>query len=491
MGSQGDGSAELDAQNSGQPEAIRAHVETVAGSSAFTPSARSAQLLRYVCEHALAGQGDRVNEYAIGVDVFQRPESFDPRVDSIVRTEMSRLRKRLKDFYAAEGASSPIRIEIPQRSYTPVFTPVEPRASAGAAVAASPDRPAPRKEMREPAMFLALLAVLLSAGLLIWWVRDRSGMHSATIAVLPFLNLSGDPGKEYLADSITDELTETLSESKQLRVVARTSSFQFKNKNDDVREIGRKLNAGAVLEGSVQPAAGRFRVIAQLIRTTDGYHLWSHVYDEPEEEMQTVETQLAQACAQVLVPQTRAPGASARSLTTSNPQAHDLYLRSIYQLQQRTPDSLRESLALAEKAVALDPTYVRAYGAIVRALGSLEPLRLISPVEAAERSRAAVQKALEIDPGYSDGHAWLAYDAYVRQWDWPRAEREYKLAFAADGPHGQADNLYGWSLITRQRFREARSHLQNRGRPGPAIARFAREHGSRPDFRAQLCGGTA
>ena len=393
-------------------DALCAHLDRVMASAAFASSGRSAQLLRYLVTRAMAGQGEQVNEYAIGVDVFERPESFDPRLDSIVRTELSRLRKRLKDYYLSEGAPAEIRIDLPLRSYVPIFvagdrepatpvfddpsvsTPIEVRTKSP--IAAQPPVHARRWWPAWALGGLVILAGLLAMGT--WAVRKPE--VTATMAVLPFLNLSGDPGKEYLGDSIADELTETLAESKDLRVVARTSAFQYKNKTDDVREIGRKLNVNAILEGSIQQRGDRYRVIAQLIRTADGYHLWSRTYDTSPLELQQVEAEIARSTGQALLP--AKSSVTAGAVTIVNPEAHELYLRSIYQLQLRTPESLRESLALAEKAVQVDPSYVRAYGAIVRVLGSLTPLGLIAPPEAAARARVEFRKALELDPGYSD-----------------------------------------------------------------------------------------
>ncbi|HUA84212.1 MAG TPA: hypothetical protein VMB85_10165 [Bryobacteraceae bacterium] len=426
-------------------DAIRAHVDAILATTPFTTSARSTGLLRYLIARFFAGETDQTNEYAIGLDVFERPPSFDPRLDSIVRTEMSRLRKKLKDYYAAEGLKSPMRIELPLRSYVPQFVFDQPPASTAVS--------------RRPWMWM-IAAVVVAAGIAAWMISRKPAPRNLppTLAILPFVNMSGDAAKEYIGDSLAEELTESLSESRALRVVARTSSFQFKNQSTDMREIGRKLNASALLEGSVQAHGSGLRVIAQLIQSSDGYHLWSATYDTPAAQLDRVESEIARAAAHALLP--RSAPEPDRAAGTSNPAAHDLYLRSIYQLQQRTPDSARQSLELAQKAVALDPRYVRAYGAMVRALSTLSVLGVIPAREAADRSREAFQKALELDPDYSDGHAWAAMDAYTVEWNWPKAQREFERALAARGFHGQVNNLYGWSLMTRRRFDEARAQLQ-------------------------------
>jgi serine/threonine-protein kinase len=429
-------------------QAIRAHLETVLASPILASAPRRAQLLRYLCTRALSGEGDRVNEYAVGIDVFEKPPTFDPRIDSIVRTEMGRLRQKLKEYYAESPSS--LRIELPLRSYVPSFTtaPVEePRAIA---------TPPPKKNTtRKWAVLAAALLLVIAAGLII---RARTGRPSdAAIVVLPFLNLTGEPTKEYLGDSLTDELTEVLAESRDLRVVARTSAFQFKGKNQDIREIGRALNAGSVLEGSISDRDHQFRVVVQLIRASDGYHLWSHTYDAPLADLSRVEMEIAASTAHVLLPDR---SSQAKAVPSPNPEAHDLYMRAIYQLQLHTADSLKESLRLSQEAVRIDPQYARAHFAIARAANTLSAIGVISGKEATEQGRAAAQKALAIDPQYSDAHAYMALTDYVYDWNWPEAEKEYALALKTEGSHGQAHSWYGWSLMTRGRFDEARSHLR-------------------------------
>jgi TolB-like protein len=431
-------------------EAIRAHLETVIASPLLANSPRRAQLLRYLCTRALSGADGEVNEYAIGVDVFDKPPSFDPRIDSIVRTEMGRLRQKLREYYATRAQTSTVRIELPLRSYVPTFTSVsieEPPA------AMPPQTVATRKTT-----LLIFLSLLFIAAVAAWAIRARTARPSEmAIVVLPFLNLTGESSQEYLGDSLTDELTEALAESPDLRVVARTSAFQFKGKNQDIREIGRALNAGAVLEGSISNRENQFRVVVQLIRAADGYHLWSHTYEEPLADLSRVETEIAASTAHALLP---ARKSEPKPVHSPDPEAHDLYMRAIYQLQLHTAESLRESLRLAREAVRIDPQYARAHFAIARAANTMSAINVISGREASEIGRAAAREALSIDPHYSDAHAYLALTTYIYDWNWPEAEKEYTLALKEEGSHGQAHSWYGWALITRQRFAEARAHLQ-------------------------------
>jgi serine/threonine-protein kinase len=449
--------------DSGQ-QAIRAHVEAVITSPLLASSPRRARLLRYLCDRALAGEGEQVNEYAIGVDVFEKSPSFDPRIDSIVRTEMGRLRQKLKEYYASGAPDSGIRIELPLRSYVPAFTisSVEAPAVYNRRKTDVPDAPAnsPSSPARV-ALAIVIVAAFLVAGFLLWRIRGRSGYAAdTTLVVLPFLNLTGDSSKEYLGDSLTDELTEAFAESRDLRVVARTSAFQFKGKGQDIREIGRALNASAILEGSISTREDQLRVVVQLIRASDGYHLWSRIYDARPADLARIETEIAESAGQALLPSRKAPAQDARLVPSPNPEAHDLYMRAIYQLQLHTPDSLRESLRLSQDAVRIDPQYARAYFAIARAENTLSAIGEISGREAMELGRAAAQRALAIDPHFSDAHAYMAHTTYVYEWNWPEAEKEYALAFEGEASHGQAHSWYGWALMTRKRFTEARSHLE-------------------------------
>jgi serine/threonine-protein kinase len=434
--------------------AIREELDRVLASQTFAAAIRRTRLLRFLVEEALLDRGDSLKESVIATEVFDRPPDYDPKLDSIVRVEMGRLRSRLTQYYSNEGVNDPVRIEIPKGSYQPAFVFAETTPSGLA-----PPSPAKRRAAARVAIAACFTLALCLAAILVWRFRGGFPATTASLAVLPFLNLSGEPSQDYLADSLTDELTEALAESKDLRVVARTSAFQFKGKSQDIRAIGRALNAAAVLESSVSIREGEYRLVVQLIRTADGYHIWSRTYESSAADLPRVETEIAQSACQALLPSRKA-AALAVPVGSPNPEAHDLYMRAIYQLQLHTPESLRESLRLSQQAVRIDPEYARAYFAIARAATSLSAIGVISGREATDLGRPAVRKALAIDPNFSDAHAFIAYSLYVYDWNWPEAEKEFALALQAGGSHSQAHSLYGWSLMTRKRFAEARSHLE-------------------------------
>ncbi len=235
-------------------------------SGPFAESERLRRFLRFTVEQTLQGQADRIKEYLIGVEVFGREESFDPRTDSIVRVQAGKLRARLEKYYATEGSSDPVLIEYPKGSYVPLF---RNRQANG------------RRAWRRWRMLAAATATLVLVGLASYWMMERrvAGRPTvsgpASIAVLPFADLSPDKDQEFFCDGITEELINTLARFEGLRVVARTSAFEFKGKGQDIRKIGAQLGVATLLEGSVRKQGNRLRVTVQLNNVADGFHLWS------------------------------------------------------------------------------------------------------------------------------------------------------------------------------------------------------------------------
>ena len=441
------------------PDAIRAaevrqQLERILSDAAFSGANRRSRLLRYLVEQALDDHPESLKESIIATEVFDRSPDYDPQIDSVVRVEVGRLRDRLDKYYAKAGPE-PVRIQKSRESgYRHTGICVSHEGAVDSVVVAPP--PAEPRSRKPLAAGVAIAVIFALLGLWAAW-RMRAPVVSAppTIAVLPFLNLSGDAADEYLGEGISEELTETLAEFSDLRVVARTSAFQYKGKSVDVREIGRNLRAAAVIEGSVVRRGDQFRVIAQLIRSSDGYHLWSHTYETTLAELPAVESGIARAARENLAPSAAAKGV----YTTRSPEAHDLYMRAVYELNLRTEASTRQSIELARQATERDPSFAQPYVVMAADESQLNTLLAQSPHAGAERAWADIAKALALDPQSSGAHAQKAILAYTDQWDWPQAEREFRLALST-GSHGSAENLYGWSLMTRGRFDEARKHLQ-------------------------------
>ncbi len=434
-----------------QPPAVRACLSRVLASPGFVNAPKRARLLSYLVDAATAPAPKPLSEYGIGLDVFDRPASFDPKLDSIVRTELSRLRQKLKDYYADPACNDPLAIEIPARSYVPVFVPRPP--SNNAAQGTGPTRPISRFVV--PLLIGVLIAVAGFTLYRFWTARPAPAVATNSIVVLPFQNLSSSHDQEYLADGVTEELTNELAQRTELHVVARTSAFQFKGKGVDIRTIGRALNAAVAVEGSIDAEGNRVRVTAQLNRTSDGYHLWSRSYEVARSDLLLAESQVS---AGVLAALGLSDGASRHTGSTHDPTAHDLYLQGRYQLSLATPQSYRDALELFRAAVAKDPSYVAAYIGVAQ--GEIDVIHITAgePKQGLERARAALKKAISVDPASADAHGMMGYIAYNYDWDWPRAEQEYKLALD-EGAQSQVHSFYAAGLASRGRFAEAQEQF--------------------------------
>jgi serine/threonine-protein kinase len=232
-----------------------------------------------------------------------------------------------------------------------------------------------------------------------------------SIAVLPFVNMSGDPKEDYFSDGLSEELLNSLAAIPELKVAARTSSFSFKGKNADVADIARKLNVGAVLEGSVRKDGNEVRITAQLINASTGYHLWSHIYDRNLKNILALQTEIATAVTQALQATLMANAAASIELGgTHNPVAFDAYLRG-ENLRLTTSDKEHEQQAIAdfEEAVRLDPDFAKGYAGLARAQSALvaEYLTADEARLLLSHARTNAERAIALAPELGIAHSAL------------------------------------------------------------------------------------
>ena len=218
----------------------------------------------------------------------------------------------------------------------------------------------------------------------------------ASIAVLPFTNMSGDPSHEYFSDGLAEELLNDLANTRELRVAARTSSFAFKGRNVDIKEIARQLNVRTVLEGSVREYGGKVRISAQLINAADGYHLWSQTYDRALTDILTLQTEIAQAITTALTHNLLPAKPHEGRPKTIAPEVYRDYLQGQYFFDQRTKEANAHAIELFKRVVAAQPDFADAYAALGYAYE--DELHLYEPADAAATQAAAdaaVTKALD------------------------------------------------------------------------------------------------
>ena len=245
-----------------------------------------------------------------------------------------------------------------------------------------------------------------------------------SIAVLPFVNMSGDPKNDYFSDGITEEILNALAQIHGLKVAARTSAFAFKGKDQDLRKIGGALDVATVLEGSVQRQGDDVRITAQLIDSRNGYHLWSQTYDRKLTNVFAVEDEISKAIAEKL--QAQLGGGARTNEGTHDVQAHELYLRGLTLLAARGA-GLRDAADAFRQAVAIDPTYAQAWASLAQALVLVHNWHFDSEGTAMHEANIAVQRALELDPDIATAHVALGI-IHSEDCEWADADREFRRA---------------------------------------------------------------
>ena len=254
-----------------------------------------------------------------------------------------------------------------------------------------------------------------------------------SIAVLPFANMSADPEQEYFCDGLAEELIDALARLEGLRVVARTSAFQFRGQSPDLRAVGDKLNVKTVLEGSVRKAGNRLRVNAQLINTEDGYHLWSERYDREMIDVFEVQDDIARAVVAKL--RVKLLGFADEPLVkrpTDNLEAHDLFMKGRYYASRSTGATLEKALECFTQALAIEPGFAKARAGVAQVQAAKGNLSFARPHDVLPQAKAEALKALEVDELVADAHHALALVFEWYEWNWVEAEREYRRALELD-----------------------------------------------------------
>lgn len=282
----------------------------------------------------------------------------------------------------------------------------------------------------------------------------QSGPQTA-IAVLPFINRTASADNEYFTDGLTEDLINGLARAQGLRVASRTSTFAFKGKDLDVREIGRKLNVDCVLEGSVRKSGRRLRITVQLINVVDGYELWSERYDLETEDEFTVQDQITEAIVTKLKIRFRDNAALTTKRHTQSHEAYHLYLKARYYWNKMTEDGYRKGFAYAEQAIANDPNYALAYAGLADAYSFLGINGVAAPAFVFPKATWASKKALELDSSLAEAHASLALSKFWHEWDWAGADAEFQQALELNPNYVDVHGTYAWFLTLMGRHQEA------------------------------------
>jgi TolB-like protein/Flp pilus assembly protein TadD len=276
-----------------------------------------------------------------------------------------------------------------------------------------------------------------------------------SIAVLPFVNASGDPNEEYFVDGMTDALIADLAKIRALKVISRTSAMQFKGVKKPLPDIARELKVEAVVDGSVLRAGDRVRITAQLIHAGTDENLWADSYERDLRDVLTLQSEVARTIAEeikvTLTPKEQARMAAARPV---NPEAYQAYVKGRFYWNKRTAEGLKKAVEYFDQAIALAPDWPLGYAGLADAYVLMPAYSSMRSSEANPKARAAAAKALEIDESLGEARTTMGYIA-VNDWDWRAAEREYQRALALSPNYATAHQWYAEYLAYMGRHDEA------------------------------------
>ncbi len=296
----------------------------------------------------------------------------------------------------------------------------------------------------------------------VFWSRPSSVEPiRRSVAVLPFVDLSQGKDQEYFSDGITEQIINSLGKIRGLLVVARSSSFVFKNKVEDVRVIGKRLSVTHLIEGSVNRSGGRVRIDTHLIDVGNGYQLWNETYDSTERDALSLQSDIAQKVASALQVELHLQESKQIAvLPTNNPEAYDLYLHGRFLMNKRTDESIKEGRHFFEEAVAKDPGFALGHAGIAAAYILLAEYGVLSAGDAASRAWPEVTSAIAINPNVAEAHASRGLLLAHYEWDWPGGEAAFRKAIELNPNSATAHHWFALHLAELGRFDEARREIE-------------------------------
>jgi TolB-like protein/DNA-binding winged helix-turn-helix (wHTH) protein/Tfp pilus assembly protein PilF len=293
-----------------------------------------------------------------------------------------------------------------------------------------------------------------------WQSRTSAISRRTMLAVLPFKNLTGDPGQEYFSDGLTEEMITRLGnlDPAHLGMIARTSVMHYKNGTAGLDQIGRELGVQYVLEGSVRREGAQVRVTAQLVQIKDQSHLWSRQYDRDLNHLLALQGEIAQEIAdeiELTLSETKKPAEIPRASSTQSYEAYDSYLRGRYFWNKRTAEGFRQGVEYFQKAINQDPNFAPAYSGLADTYALMSTYGMVPSDEYMPKARAAAVRSLALDETQAEAHASLAMIAESYDYDWVTAEKEFRRAIQLNPNYATAHHWYAECLAFQGRFDEA------------------------------------
>jgi serine/threonine-protein kinase len=386
---------------------VRQQLDRILNSKTFQQVQRLKRFVSFVVGETKDGRGDQLKEFVVGVQVFDKESSFDPRNDPIVRVQARRLRTRLATYYLEEGQNDDVLIELPKGGYAATFK------RRGAV--------APRKAV------------------------PSALVRRNTVVVLPFSDHSPAHDLDYFCQGISQEIIHAVSKLEAVRVVARDLS-QLAASNQLFAEA--TASAGMIVTGSVRKSGDDLRVTMQLIDGASGDYLWSESIDRKSANIFAVQEEVAQNVLKRL----QAGFAQGGSLNggqrpTENLTAYNLYLQGRYHLSQRTEEGLRKAIEFFDKVIAEDPRYAQAYSGLADAYELLGHYGALAPADVWTKAASNAAWAVLQNENSAEAHTSLAHVKCTQDWDWLGAEQEFKRAIQLDPRYPTAHHWYAVSCL--------------------------------------------
>lgn len=396
---------------------VRAQLDRILQSHAFRNSERLQRFLKFAVERALEGTTNQLKEALLGQTVFDRGSKYDPRTDSIVRVESQRLRKRLREYYEVEGRRDPVSIVFRPGSYVPAF--------AYATYAQNRTR---GKEGEGP---------------------ETRSENRQTVAVLPLSNLSADPEQEYFCDGITDDIIYALSSIPGLNVIGHTSVFALKGAAQDIREIGTRLGAGTVVDGSIRKSGSRLKIFAEMVDVTSGEVRWAETYSRNLDSVFSVEEEIAQAVARVLQMTLASPTSRWLTRGAPNMEAYLVYLQGRYAWNRMSAEGYRTAAEIFKRAISLFPTYAAPYAGLADAYLYLALWGYERPREVFPKAQQSALRALNLDSLLPHAHSALGAATALYEWKWEEGTNVARKAIELEPSYAFGQHIYGSCLLAR------------------------------------------
>jgi serine/threonine-protein kinase len=420
---------------------VREQLARILASPTFKQVDRLKRFLSFIVLEAVSGRTIELKEYVIGVHVFAKESSFDPRTDPIVRVQARRLRAKLGRYYQDEGRNDEVIIDLPKGGYVPVFKHRETSAVAKRSITSA----------------------LVSRN---------------TVSVLPFVNHGGGQELGHFCLGIREEIVHHLARFPNLRILA-------------LEDTGHRADAAMIVSGSVRGYGTRLRIAAQLIDAASRCYLWSESIDADSSDLFGAQERVARAIVQKLEPEFAEGPRPIGRRPTENLAAQNLYLQGRYHLSQRSEEGLLKALELFAKALAEDAHYALAHSGLADAYGLCNHYGVMGPSDVWTKAAASAATAVMLDDDSGEAHTSLAHVKSTQDWDWLGAESEFRRAISLNPRNATAHHWYATSCLSPMgRLDEARDAMLVAQALDPVSAIVARDvaavHFYRRDFQTAL-----